>query len=314
MKILIMGSGGVGAYYGGLLAKTGNEVTFIARGVHLQALQTKGLQVYSVHGDFYLQPVRAFESPASAGTVDLILFCVKAYHTRAAAEALRPVVGAETVVVSLQNGVEAADEIGAILGREHVLGGMTQISSALESPGVVRQVSQFRRIVVGELDGSLSERVLRVVETLRRAEITAEASAQIQKVLWTKLIFISAASSLGALTRLPMGDWRAVPETRTLVTDLMREVEAVGRAHGVPLDADVVEKSLAFIDAAAPHIKASMQLDVDAGRQFELEAILGVVGRKGRAVGVATPIADALYAALLPLLRKALGEEKQTSG
>lgn len=310
MKILIMGSGGVGAYYGGLLAKAGNEVTFIARGAHLQALQTNGLQVYSVHGDFHLQPVRAFASPASAGTVDLILFCVKAYHTRAAAEALRPAVGAETVIVSLQNGVEAADEIGQILGREHVLGGMTQISSALESPGVVRQFSQFRRIVVGELDGTLSERAVRIVETLQRAEITAEVSAEIEKVLWAKLIFISAASSLGALTRLPIGDWRAVPETRALVTSLMREVESVGRAHGVPLDADVVEKSLAFIDAAAPHIRASMQVDVDAGRQFELEAILGVIGRKGRAVGIVTPIADAFYAALLPLLKKAEGRDK----
>ncbi len=305
MDILIMGSGGVGAYYGGLLARQGHRVTFVARGAHLQALRTQGLRVKSVHGDFEIAPVLATDNPAEAGQVDLILFCVKTYDTEAAAEAIRPTIGPQTVVISLQNGVEAAEQIGRVIGMEHLMGGMTQISSAIESPGVVRQVSQFRRIVFGELDGSITERARRIEQVLKETGITVEISQDIQSVLWAKLIFISAASSMGALTRLPMGDWRHVPETRQMVTNLMREAEAVGRAHGVNLEADVVESSLAFIDAAAPHIKASMQLDVENGRRFELESIIGVIGRKGREVGVPTPTADVIYAALLPLLVKA---------
>lgn len=306
MKIMIMGSGGVGAYYGGLLARHGNDVTFIARGAHLEALRKNGLQVKSVHGDFSIVPAQATDNPAEVGAVDLILFCVKTYHTDEAAQAIRPAVGPQTAVISLQNGVDAAERIGKVVGAEHILGGVTQLSSALEAPGVVKQVSQFRRIIFGEFDGNVSERARAIESVLKEAEIVAEISTDIQKALWTKLVFICAASSLGALTRLPMGDWRAVPEARDLAIRLMKEVEAVGRAHGVNLDADVVEKSLAFIDAAAPQIKPSMQVDVEAGRQTELEAMIGVVGRKGREKGIPTPLADAVYAALLPVHLRAL--------
>lgn len=303
---MIMGSGGVGAYYGGLLAKQGHEVTFIARGAHLQALRSNGLQVKSVHGDFSIVPAKATDNPAEAGPVDLILFCVKTYDTERAAEAIRPAVGAQTAVISLQNGVDAIERIGNVIGMGHVLGGVTQISSAIEAPGAVKQASQFRRIIFGELDGSLSERAQAIEAALKGAEITTEIATDIVKALWTKLVFISAASSLGSLTRLPMGDYRSVPETRSLILNLMREVEAVARAQRIALDADVVEKSLAFIDSAAPQIKASMQLDVEAGKQTEIEAMIGVIGRKGREHGVPTPIADAIYAALLPIHLKAL--------
>lgn len=306
MKIMIMGSGGVGAYFGGLLAKHGNDVTFIARGAHLEALRTKGLQVKSVHGDFSIVPAQATDNPAEVGAADLILFCVKTYSTEEAAQAMRPAIGPQTAVISLQNGVDAAERIGKVVGAEHVLGGVAQLSSAIEAPGVVSQVSQFRRIIFGEFDGSISERARTIESVLNEAEIAAEISTDIQKALWTKLVFICAAASLGSLTRLTMGEWRAVPETRDLAVRLMKEVEAVGRAHGVNLDADVVEKSLAFIDAGAPQIKPSMQVDVEAGRQTELEALVGVVGRKGREKGVPTPVADAVYAALLPVHLKAL--------
>ncbi len=308
MKIMIMGSGGVGAYYGGLLAKQSNEVTFIARGAHLQALRTSGLQVKSVHGDFTVQPAHATDQPAEAGTVDLILFCVKTYSTEEAAELIRPAVGPHTAVISLQNGVDAAERIGKVIGSEHVLGGVTQISSAIEAPGVVKQVSQFRRIIFGEMDGRISERVRAIEAVLKEAGITVEISTDIQKALWTKLVFIAAASSLGSLTRLPIGDWREVPQTRALVTALMREVEAVARAQGVNLDADVVQKSLDFIDNASPTIKASMQLDVGAGRPSEIEAMIGIIGRKGRELGIVTPIADFVYASLLPIELKAQKE------
>ncbi len=300
MKIMIMGSGGVGAYYGGLLAQQGNDVIFIARGAHLQALRANGLQVKSVHGDFHIVPVKATDTPAEAGVVDLILFCVKTYNTDQAVKAIQPAIGAQTVVMSLQNGVDAPERIGKIVGMEHVLGGVTHISSALEAPGVVKQVSQFRRIAFGELDGSISPRAQGMDEVLRSTGITVEITRDIRKVLWTKLIFISAASGLGSLTRLPMGNYRSVPETRTMIGGLMREVEATARAQGIALDADVVEKSLKFMDDAAPHIKASMQLDVEASRRTELESMIGVIGRRGRELGVPTPVADMVYASLLP--------------
>ncbi len=305
MKIMIMGSGGVGAYYGGLLAGQGHDVTFIARGAHLQALRKTGLQVKSIHGDFNVAPAKATDQPAEAGPVDLILFCVKTYGTDDSIKAIQPAVNAGTVVMSLQNGVDAVERIGNIIGAEHVLGGVTYISSAIEAPGLVKQVSQFRRIVFGELDGSVSTRVQSIHDVLKSTGVTVEVTENILKVLWTKFVFISAASGLGSLTRLPMGDFRSVPETRAMIVGLMREVESVARAGGVALDADVVEKSLKFMDDAAPHIKASMQLDVEAGRRTELESMIGVIGRKGRQLGVATPTADFIYASLLPVELKA---------
>ena len=307
MKILVMGSGGVGAYYGGLLAQQGNDVTFIARGSHLRALQEKGLQVKSVHGDFNIVPAKATENPDEVGAVDLILFCVKTYHTGEALKAIQPAIGRQTTVMSLQNGIDAAEQIGNVVGVEHVLGGATYLSSALEAPGVVKQVSQFRRIVFGELDGSISQRVQSIEQALKSAGVTVEIAENISKVLWTKYVFISSASGFGSLTRLPLGDFRSAPETREMILGLMREAEAVARALGVALDADVVEKSLKFMDDAAPHIKASMQLDVEAGRRTEIEAIIGAIGRKGRETGIPTPVADFIYAALLPVELKARG-------
>jgi 2-dehydropantoate 2-reductase len=305
MKILIMGTGGVGGYYGGLLAQQGNEVTFIARGAHLYALRHEGLKVKSVHGDFHVFPANATDDPANVGPVDLILFCVKTYNTDEAAQAIQPAVGPQTAVMSLQNGVDAAERIGHIVGAEHVIGGVTWLSSAVEAPGVIKQISQFRRIVFGELAGGRSERIQSIFEVLNQIGITVEISEDIQKVLWTKLVFITAVSSIGSLTRLPMGDYRSVPETRNLLSNIMQEVERVARAQGVNLDDDVVPKWLEFVDNAAPHIKPSMQLDVESGHRTELESMIGVVGRKGRELGVPTPAADFVYGSLLPVEIKA---------
>lgn len=305
MKILIAGSGGVGGYYGGLLAQSGNDVTFLARGEHLRAIRERGLQVKSVHGDFTVFPAQATDTPAEVGPVELILFCTKTYDTEHVAEALRPCVGADTAIISLQNGVDAAERIGAILGMEHVLGGATWISSAVEAPGVIRQFSQFRRIVFGELDGSITLRAQAIYQTLSATGATVELSENILSVLWTKFVFIAAVSGISSLTRLEMGEFRHVPETRALMTALMREVEALARAQNIALDADVVEKSLAFVDAAAPNIKSSMQRDVESGRRTELESMIGVICRKGREWNVPTPVADFVYAALLPVELKA---------
>ncbi len=305
MKIMIMGTGGVGAYYGGLLAQQGNDVTFIARGAHLEAIHANGLQVKSIFGDFTINPAKATDKPADVGPVDLILFCTKTYSTDEAAQAILPVVGRQTAVLSLQNGVDAAERIGKVIGADHVIGGATWISSAVEAPGVIKQVSKFRRIVFGELDGTHSERIQNIQKVLENIGVTVEVSENILKILWTKFVFISAASSFGSLTRLPMGEYRSIPKTRAMIIGLMREVEAVARAEGIDLDEDVVQKSLDFMDGAAPHIKASMQLDVDAGRKTELEAMVGVIGRKGHDLGIPTPIADFIYASLLPIELKA---------
>jgi 2-dehydropantoate 2-reductase len=305
MKILIMGTGSVGGYYGGLLAQQGNEVTFIARGAHLDAIRHKGLKIKSVHGDFTISPTDATDDPANVGPVDLVLFCVKTYSTDEAAEAIRSAVGPQTAVMSLQNGIDAAERIGKVLGLEHVIGGVTWLSSAVEAPGIIKQVSQFRRIVLGELGGVCSERVQSIHEVLNQTGITVEVSEDIRKILWTKFVFIASVSSIGSLTRLPMGDYRSIPKTRSLLSSIMQEVEALALAQGINLETDVVQKSLEFIDNSAPHIKPSMQLDVETGRRTEIESMVGVIGRKGRELGVPTPVADFVYASLLPVELKA---------
>lgn len=301
MRIAIVGSGGLGGYYGGLLARTGHEVTFIARGAHLAALREKGLQVISVHGDFHVAPVRATADPAEAGPVDLVLVCVKTTAIDTAAKAARAMVGPDTVVMGLQNGIDAAERIGAAVGMDHVLGAVTWIAANIEAPGVIRQLSTFRRIVLGELDGRDTPRLQRTVEALRRMGITIEPTGAIRKVMWTKFVFIAGFSGVGTVARLEVGGYRSVPETRAMMTRMMREVEALARAAGVDLDRDVVDQALAVIDGAAPAMKTSMQRDVEAGRPSELESMIGVITRKGRELGVATPTADLVYAALLPV-------------
>jgi 2-dehydropantoate 2-reductase len=305
MKIVVMGTGGMGGYYGGLLSRQGNDVTFIARGEHLEAIQKSGLQVKSPHGDFHVSPANATEDAASVGTAELILFCTKTYNTDEAVQKVKPIVGKDTTVLSLQNGIDAPERIGKAIGMEHMLAGATWISSAVEAPGTIKQVSEFRRVVMGELNGQMTPRLQAIYEAFTQTGITAEQSENILKVLWTKFVFICAASSFGSLTRLPIGEYRAVPETRSVIEALLREVEALAQRQGIGLDADIVEKTLAFIDHNGPKIKPSMQLDVEAGRRTELDAIIGVVGRKGREVGLQTPVADMLYGLLLPVELKA---------
>lgn len=300
MRIAIMGTGGVGGYYGGLLSQKGQEVMFIARGAHLQAMREKGLQVKSVHGDFLVSPAKATDDPWEVGPVDLILFCTKTYHTDIAAQAIKPMVGKDTVVVPLQNGIDAADRIGAYVGKEHLVGGVTWLSAAIEAPGVIGQYSQFRRVVLGEFDGKMTARLAAIYETLQAASITVELSDDILKVLWTKFVFISSTSALGSLTRATIGGYRQVPETREVLTDALGEVAAVAQARGVKLDGDIVSKTLEFIDNASPDMITSMQRDVEAGRASELESMIGVVPRLGRQAGVSTPVMRLAYALLKP--------------
>lgn len=300
MKIAVMGAGGVGAYYGGLLAKAGHDVVFIARGAHLQALREKGLQVKSVLGGFTVSPVRATDDPSEAGVVDLVIVATKTYHTDEAAGAIRPMISPRTVVVSLQNGVDAAERIGAVVGKDRVMGGATWLSAAIESPGVIGQYSQFRRVVLGELDGRLTSRAEAVAEAFRATPAKVELVTNISQVLWTKFVFISAVSALGGLTRVTLGAYRQVPEARAFLVEAMSEVAAVARARGVVMENDIVQKTLAFIDSADPDIKPSMQRDIEAGRVSELESMIGIVVKLGRELGVPTPVMRFSYAVLEP--------------
>ena len=308
MRIMVVGTGGTGGYYGGLLSRQGHEVTFVARGDHLAAIQKHGLQIKSIHGDVTVSPASATDDPAQIAEPDLVLFCTKTYDTDEAVEKMRPAIGRDTTVLSLQNGIDAPERIGKAIGMEHMVGGATWISSAVETPGIIKQVSDFRRVVVGELNGSMSERIQAVYEAFKATGIKAELSDNILKVLWSKFVFISSASAFGSLTRLPMAQYRAVPETRAVIIRLMKEVEAVARALGVDLDRDVVQQALAFMDNAGPKIKASMQLDVESGHRTEIESMLGAIGRKGREADIETPVADMLYGLLLPVDLKARAE------
>ncbi|HET6460800.1 MAG TPA: 2-dehydropantoate 2-reductase [Syntrophales bacterium] len=300
MKIAIMGTGGVGGYYGGLLAKAGKDVTFIARGAHLQAIRKKGLQVKSIYGDFQVLKARATDKPADVGPVDIIIFATKTYQTDEAAKATKLMVGKDTVVVPLQNGVDAADRIGQVVGMDHMLGGATWLSAAIEAPGVIGQYSEFRRIALGEFSGKTTPRLTAVCDVLKETGATIEISDNILKVLWTKFVFISSVSAMGSLTRVTFGEYRGVPEARALLGEAIGEVVAVARARGVKLDEDILAKTQAFIDRSAPGIKPSMQRDVEAGKPSELESLIGIVIRMGAERNVPTSVMRFAYAMLKP--------------
>ncbi len=300
MKIAVMGTGGVGGYYGGLLARAGYDVVFIARGAHLAAIREKGLQIKSVHGDFLVSPAGATDRPAEVGEVDLVLFATKTYHTDQAAQLIKPMVGRDTVILPLQNGVDAVDRIGPVVGADHVLGGATWLSAAIEGPGVIGHYSQFRRIAIGEFNGLITPRARSVFDALKRTEATIELVENIVQILWTKFVFIAGVSALGGLTRVTLGEYRSVPEARRVLTDVMKEVVAVARAKGVALDAEVIDQTLKFIDESAPGIKPSFQRDIEAGRMSELESLIGIVVQFGAQLGIPTPIMRIAYAVLEP--------------
>ena len=298
MRIAIVGTGGVGGYYGGLLAHAGHDVAFIARGEHLQAVRLRGLRIQSVHGDFVVYPARATDRPEEIGAVDLTIFAVKTYHTDSAAQSMRPLVGPRTAILPLQNGVESAASLSRHFDRQAVLGGATWIVASIVEPGVIRQESQFRRIALGELDGRLTERVKAIGDALEEAGATVEISTEIEKVLWTKLLFIASFSGITSVTRAPAGPVMACVESRLLLERAMREVEAVARARGIPLDADVVEKTMTFCANLDPAATSSMQRDVAAGRRLEHDAINGSVVRLGREAGVPAPVHEFIWTCL----------------
>jgi 2-dehydropantoate 2-reductase len=305
MHIAIMGTGGVGGYFGGLLADAGEEVTFIARGEHLKALQENGLQVKSVHGDFHVQPVKATDDPGSVGPVDLILFATKTYQIEQAAQAMSPMVGPDTTILPLQNGVDASERLVKIFGAGPVLGGTCHVVSLVTEPGQIEQKSEFRRITLGELDGPVSERVQQIGDMLSRSGAQVAVTDNINKARWTKFLFIASYSGMGAAARVPAGELMACEESRQTLEAAMREVKALASAQGVELDGDIVETTMAFCDNLAAGATASMQRDIMDGRPSELEAQNGYIAHKGAELGVPVPVHTFLYSVLLPQERQA---------
>ena len=310
MRIAVFGTGGVGGYFGGRLAQAGEEVVFIARGEHLQAMRANGLRVDSINGDFHVKPVQATDDPKQVGVVDAVLACVKSWQVPDAALAMRPMVGEDTFVVPLENGVDAPAELANILGKDKVLGGLCHIVSFVAGPGHIKHAGIDPDLQFGEMNKRHSQRAERLREAFENAGVNVRIPDDIQVAMWEKFLFISAMSGVGGLTRAPAGVMRTVPETRELLVRAMREVVTVAHANEVGLAEDTVDKTMAFIDKLPYAATASMQRDIIEGRPSELASQNGAVVRMGLERGILTPTHTDIYAALLPQELRARGEVK----
>jgi 2-dehydropantoate 2-reductase len=299
MKIGVVGAGGVGGYYGARLASAGAEVGLIARGDHLAAIRERGLRVRADDGDFTVR-VAASDDPAEIGPCDAVLFCVKSYDTDEAAGLLGPLMKPETGVVSLQNGVDNEEKIAARIGPGHVIGGVSFILAHIAEPGLVEQVGSVRRVIFGELDGSRSERVERLLAEFRNAEIDSDVADDIRVVLWDKFAFLCALAGLTAVTRLPIDELLAVPETRDLFREMVGELALVARAEGVELAGDIVDQKTAFAEGLGPDSYSSLHHDLVTGHRLELDALHGEVTRRASHHGLSVPVSQMIYSLLRP--------------
>jgi len=300
MRIAVVGAGGVGGAFGAALAKAGADVTFIARGAHLAAMKDKGLRIEGGRGDTHLVPTRATDDPRTVGPVDFVLFCVKLWDVESAGEHIKPLVGPNTAVIPLQNGIDAPERLLPILGPQAVMGGVAQISASIIEPGVIRQVGTFMRMLFGELDGSPSPRGEALLAMCRKAGFDAVLSDQIVTELWMKFILLATNASLLALVRQPVGKVRDDPDLKQQWAAAYDEVIAVAKARGVTLPADALERMRAFTADAPPAMKPSMALDLERGNRIELPWLGGKVVELGRQLGVPTPCHSLMYAALKP--------------
>ncbi|NVO13263.1 MAG: 2-dehydropantoate 2-reductase [Rhodoplanes sp.] len=299
MRIAVMGSGGLGGFYGGRLAKGGADVVFVARGAHLAALKANGLSIESPEETVTLPKVQATDDPASIGPVDLVLFTVKLWDTEAAARAVAPIVGPETAVVSLQNGVQKDDMLRPIVGSAALMGAIAQISTTIARPGVIAQTGTMQRLVFGEFDGTRSARAEAFLAACLAGGIKAEIATDIAREIWQKFVFLVGLSALTCATRCTIGPVRDNPHTRAMLLGVMAEVVAVGRAHGVAIPNDFAADRLGFIDTLPAGMVASMFHDLAAGRRLELPWLSGGVVDLGAAVGVPAPLNQAIRDVLI---------------
>ena len=301
MKIAVFGAGAIGTFFGGRLAQAGHEVSFIARGRTLAALRARGLRIDSPKGDVVIESVRATQDPSEIGPVDLVLITVKTWQVPEVAKAAVPLVGDDTAVLPLQNGVEAADQLASILGARHVLNGMTKVIVRSVDHGHIADIGFDPLIALGELDGSRTDRLTAIQSTLQAGDIAVDLPADIQVSVWEKFLFIAAASGVGAITRAPIGITRSLPETRSLLEQVMTEIYKVGRAKGVALSSAVVDQTMLFVDSLPEESTASMQRDIMEGKPSELESQNGAVVRLGIELAVQVPLNRVIYHALLPM-------------
>ena len=302
LRIAVLGAGAVGGYFGARLSRAGHDVVFIARGAQLRAIRERGLAVWSSLGDLLVR-AGAEEDSARIGPVDLVLFAVKSYDVDGAVASLHPLVGLETIVLTVQNGVESPRQVAATIGEGPVLGGAAYIAASLAAPGLVEQTGTVRRIVFGEVFGPvrrLSPRVQRLREVLAGADIQAEAEADGWGALWRKYIFLAPIAALTGAARLPIGPLRDVQTFAETFRAAASEVERVARAEGADPGPDPVGAALDYILTMAPEVRSSLLIDLQQGRRIEVESLLGAIVRRGRAAGVPTPVSDALYTVLKP--------------
>jgi len=296
MKIAMMGSGGVGGFFGGRLAHAGYDVSFVARGAHLAAMRERGLTIENEpQGNIEVPRVRATDDPAAIGPVDVVVVSVKLWDTEKAARQIRPLLGPRTGVLSLQNGVVKDDILRRELGEAPVMGGVGYVATHIARPGVIHQVGTMQRIVLGEYDGRRSERAELLVEALKKSGVTAELSGDVRRAIWEKFVFLSALAGTTTAMRTTIGPIRQNPRTRAFLLDLMREAVAVGRAHGVALPEDYAEQRLAFADGLPADMTSSMHHDLERGNPLEVEWLSGAIVRLGEAKGVPTPANRAVW-------------------
>jgi 2-dehydropantoate 2-reductase len=312
MRVAVFGTGAVGGYFGGRLAQAGVDVTFIARGAHLQAIQEEGLRVDSLLGDFEVHPVQATSDPECVGQVDLVIVGVKTWQLQTAARAMQPLIGPDSLLLPLQNGVDAARQLADILGDRHVVGGLCRIMSMIEAPGVIHHVGAAPYIAFGELNRPSGPRLERLKQLFSRAEgVSAEVVEDIQAALWNKFLLIAPWGGVGAVTRAPIGTIRELPETRALLEGAMQEIFALAAAQEIHLTEDAVAKMMAFVDKLPAEGIASMQRDIVEGRPSELIEQTGSVHRRGQEYGLATPINSFIYSSLLPMELRARGSRPE---
>jgi 2-dehydropantoate 2-reductase len=302
MRIAVVGAGGVGGGFGAALAKAGADVIFIARGAHLAAMKSEGLKVQGGRGETRLVPTQATDDPASIGQVDIVLFCVKLWDVESAGQKIRPLIGPDTAVIPLQNGIDAAERLVPILGPDAVMGGVAQISASIVGPGLIQQVGSFMRMIFGELDGKRRQRAEDFLALCLKAGFDATLSEQILTELWMKFILLAGNASIMALARQPIGKLRDDPDLRPIFVAAYREVIDVGRARGMTLPADALEKILDFTGHAPPAMKPSMALDLERGNRLELPWLGGKVVELGLKLGVPTPTHSMMYAMLKPYI------------
>jgi 2-dehydropantoate 2-reductase len=300
MRIAVIGAGGVGGAFGAAMAHAGADVTFVARGAHLKAMREHGLRIESPRGNTHLSPTQATDDPATIGPVDFVVFCVKLWDVESAGAAIKPLIGPDTAVITLQNGIDSHERLVPILGSRAVMPGVAQISATIAEPGVIRQVGTFMRLVFGEVDGGKSNRGEAFLALCQKAGFEATHSGNILVDLWMKFILLASNASITAATRKPLGLLREDPEIAPLFERAYSEVAAVGRAKGVAIPEDAVQKTLGFNRNAPPTMMASMAHDLIRGNRIELPWLGGKVVSLGGELGVPTPVHEVLYQVLKP--------------